>query len=201
MISASAPDLASADTARKGASPVDGSPMFWAGLIFGSMNIVQFAIRAGYAHIPGPALGLMWMGALGAFIMAAFVLKLGSDAAFRARPEVKRFRAVWGGLILGGAAMIAVVMSTLGYMRLYDLMPLVPAPLALVIYAIGWRIAAVMSRRAGFNLLSLAAVVAAIALTMLGAFAGAVWLALGYALVLFALAAAPGLVLILTQRY
>jgi len=188
------------DAASRTVSPVDGAPMFWAGLIFGSMNLAQFAIRAGYAQIPGQMLGLMWMGAMGTFIMAAFGLRLGSDATLRDHPGVKRFRAVWGGLILGGGAVIAIVMSLLGYLRLYELMPLVPAPLALIVYAIGWRVAAVMSRRRIFNLLSLAALAAAAGMAALAVYAGATWLALGYALVLFALAAVPGLILILNTR-
>lgn len=174
--------------------------MFWAGLVFGSMNVVQFAIRSGYAQIPGPAQGMMWMGAVATFVMAAFVLKIGSSAALRAQPEVKAFRKRWGLLILSGAGLIAVIMSVLGYLRLYDLMPVVPAPVALIVYAIGWRMAAVMSRQPVFNGLSLASLIAAAGLAAVAVYAGATWLALGYALVLFALAAAPGLVLILNNR-
>lgn len=185
---------------RPASAPIDGSPMFWAGLIFGSMNVVQFAIRSGYAQIPGPMIGLMWMGALFTFIMAAFVLKIGSSAALRAQPEVRAFRKQWGRLILGGAALIGVVMGVLGYLKLYALMPVVPAPLALIIYAIGWRMAAVSSGRAGFNGLSVAAIVAAAGLVAVAVYAGPAWQALAYALVLFTLAAAPGLALILNSR-
>lgn len=185
---------------RPASATIDGSPMFWAGLIFGSMNIVQFAIRSGYAQTPGPVIGLMWMGALFTFIMAAFVLKIGSSAAFRAQPEVRAFRKQWGLLILGGGLLIGVVMGVLGYLKLYALMPVVPAPLALIVYAVGWRMAAVSSGRAGFNGLSVAALAAAAGLTVVAVYAGPAWQALAYALVLFILAAAPGLALILNSR-
>ncbi|MDC7683558.1 hypothetical protein PQU92_09740 [Asticcacaulis sp. BYS171W] len=179
---------------------IDGSPMFWAGLIFGSMNVVQFAFKAGYATIPGPVFGMMWMAALVTFIMAAFVLKIGSPAAFRARPEVKRFRKAWGMVILSAFATVTIIMSVLGYLHQTALMPFVPGPVALLFYALGWHMAARMSGNGGFNGLSVAGLLAAAGLLAVVIFAGQAWQSLAYAGVLFGLAAVPGLILILQNR-
>jgi hypothetical protein len=171
---------------------IDGVPMFWAGLVYGSANLVQYMVRTGDLALSGPQLGMMWMGATAVFITAAFVLKLGVNADFAKRDEVKRFRAIWGSLLIGIALAVIAAMMVLGKYQQFTLMPFMIAPIGLTLYGAGWRIAAIMSRNGVFNILAVASVIAGFALAFS---AGQIWQPMAYALCLFALAMAPGFVL------
>jgi hypothetical protein len=179
-----------------GAAPrlkvIDGVPMFWAGLVYGGANLVQYMVRTGDLKLSGPQLGMMWMGATALFIAAAFVFKLGVNKAFAQRPEVRRFRAIWGSLLIGIALAVIAAMTVLGKYQQFALMPFMIAPIGLMLYAAGWRIAAIMSRNATFNILAVASVAAGFGLAFS---AGQVWQPMAYALCLFALAMTPGFIL------
>jgi hypothetical protein len=171
---------------------IDGVPMFWAGLIFGSANLVQYMVKTGDLSLTGPQIGMMWMGAMAIFVVAAFVLKLGVNKDFAKRDEVKRFRAIWGSLLLGIFLAVIAAMMVLGKFQQFTLMPFMIAPIGLMLYAAGWRIAAIMSRNGAFNILAIASVAAGFALAFS---AGQVWQPMAYALCLFVLAMVPGFVL------
>lgn len=176
---------------------LDGVPMFWAGLIFGGMQLVQYAVKTGELPLTPPQLGMAWMGATMAFITLAFILKVGVNKTFTQQAEVKRFRAIWGSLLIG--IMLAEVITQLILWRYqqFEIMPYVIAPMGVMLFAAGWRIAAIMSRNVWLNFLSLASVLAGFALTFS---AGAPWQPIAYAFCLFTLAMVPGFVLMRLAR-
>jgi len=176
---------------------LDGGMQFWAGLSYGTASFIQYLVLTGRLHLPHPAMiGLVWMAASIAFLVFGVFWKLGSDPLLLKDPSHRRFRAVWVSLILGAF----VIIAALGIM-LHRLDPalnlnMLTAPIALCVYGIGWRAAAVMTARSWPNLLSLGAFAGAVMLAFL---AGTPEQSLGYTLGLLAFAVVPGGLLLLRR--
>ncbi|WP_035422875.1 hypothetical protein [Asticcacaulis benevestitus] len=191
-------------TADTSASPssemlvMDGGMLFWAGLSYGLASLAQYLVLTGHVQLLHPAMmGLIWMGASGIFVMFGFVFKVGSDPLVLKRPSVKRFRAVWGTLIIGAAVVIAALMIMMVRFGAGAEAAFVISPVAISIYGIGWRVAALMTGKRWPNLLSLGCFAGAIGLALL---AGQPEQSLAYAVCLTFFAVLPGLALMLRQN-
>ena len=172
---------------------MDGSLQFWAGLSYGSASLVQYLVLSGRLHLPHPAMiGLIWMVASIAFVLFGVILRVGSDHLLRKDPAVRRFRAVWGSLILGAAVVIIALIIMLVKLGLGGSSNTIVSPIAMAAYGIGWRVAAVLSAKRWPNILSVGCFASAIALASL---AGTAEQPLVYALSLVIFAILPGLYL------
>jgi hypothetical protein len=180
------------------AMEMDGGMLFWAGLSFSCASFVQYLVLSGHIALIHPAMmGLVWMGAAAAFVLFGFVLKIGSDRLLLQQPAVKRFRAVWGSLILGAAIVIAALMIMMVKFGLGANAAFIISPITLSVYGIGWRIAALMTGKSWPNLLSLGCFAGAIGLALL---AGRPEQSLAYTACLTVFAVLPGLSLLLRQN-
>ena len=176
---------------------LDGGMQFWAGLSYGAASLVNYLVLSGRLVLPSPAMiGLVWMAASAAFVLFGVVLKVGSDPMLRLDAGHRRFRAVWLSLILGAFVVIAVLAIVLGKLTPGFNISLLTAPIALSVYAVGWRVAAIMSGRRWPGLLSLGCFIGALGLAAL---AGQPEQALVYTLCLVAFAVIPGLLLMLRR--
>ncbi len=177
---------------------MDGGMMFWAGLSFGTASFVQYLVLSGHIALIHPAMmGLLWMGATVAFVLFGFVLKVGSDRLLLQQPAVRRFRSVWGSLILGAFVVIAALMIMMAKFGLGANAAFVVSPITLSVYGIGWRVAALMTGKRWPNLLSLGCFAGAVALACL---AGRPEQSLAYTAALIVFTILPGLSLLLRQN-
>ena len=176
---------------------MEGGMTFWAGLSFGTASFVQYLILSGHITLPHPALmGLLWMAAAFAFVLFGIVFKVGSDRLMLQQPAVRRFRAVWGTLILGAAVVIAALMIMMVRFGAAANASFIISPVALSVYGVGWRVAGVMTGKSWPKWLSLGAFGAAIGLALL---AGRPEQSLAYTAALIVFAILPGLSLLLRQ--
>ncbi|MDV6332232.1 hypothetical protein [Asticcacaulis sp. 201] len=190
----------SLSTAYRPASGIamDGGMMFWAGLCYGTASLSNYLVMSGYIHLLHPAMiGLIWMGATAAFMLFGVILKVGSDRLLLQQPAVKRFRAIWTGLIVGAAVLIAALMIMMAKFDLGSNASFIVSPIALGVYGIGWRVAAVMTGSRWPNLLTMGCFAGAIGLAAL---AGTAAQSLAYSLCLVVFAVIPGLALLLRQQ-
>ena len=177
---------------------LDGGMLFWAGLSFGTASFAQYLVLSGKVHLANPAMtGLIWMGATAAFVLFGVVFKIGSDPLVLQQPATQRFRAVWSSLILGAAIVIAALMIMMVKFQVAANAAFIVSPIALSIYGIGWRVAALMSGRRWPNLLSLGSFAGALCLALL---AGRPEQLLLYTACLAIFAVIPGLLLLLRQN-
>jgi hypothetical protein len=185
------------DTPLETAQPatMEGGMMFWAGSSFGTASFVQYLILSGHIVLPHPALmGLIWMAAAFVFVLFAFVFKVGSDRLMLQQPAVRRFRAVWGTLILGAAVVIAALMIMMVKFGAGANTSFIISPIALSVYGIGWRVSGVMTGKAWAKWLSWGAFAGVIGLALL---AGHSEQSLAYTAALIVFAILPGLSLLL----
>ena len=175
---------------------IDGGMQFWAGLSYGSASLANYLVLSGRLHISPAFIGMAWLVATAVFVLFGVVLKVGTDRNLLNDPGFKTFRAMWGSLILGAAVLVAAVITLMIKFQMGANSAFVTAPIALCVYGIGWRMAAVMSRQKWLNALSLASFVSAIYLATL---AGSPQQSLAYSLCLIVVAIMPGLVLLLRR--
>lgn len=175
---------------------IDGGMQFWAGLSYGAASLINYLTLTGHIHLPPPMIGMVWMGASAVFVVFGVVLKLGTPRALLADPAFRRFRAIWGSLILGAAFLVAALIIMMVKFGLPADTAFVVSPIALSVYGIGWRVAAVMSGQRWANLLSIGSFVCALCLATL---AGSPNQSLVYSLGLVVFAIVPGLVLLLRR--
>lgn len=176
---------------------LDGGMQFWAGLSYGSASLVNYFVLSGRLHLPHPAMiGLVWMAASVAFVLFGVVLKVGSDPMLRLDPGHRRFRAIWLSLILGAFAVMTALAIVLSKLAPGFNISLLSAPITLSVYAVGWRVAGIMTGRRWPGLLSLGCFAGALGLAAL---AGQPEQSLAYTLCLVAFAVIPGLVLMLRR--
>ena len=176
---------------------IDGGMQFWAGLSYGSASLVNYLVLSGRLHISPAFIGMAWMVATFVFVLFGVVLKVGTDRSLLNDPGFKTFRAVWVSLILGAAVLVAAVITLMIKFHMGANSAFVTAPIALTVYGIGWRVAAVMSRRMWLNGLSATSFVAAIYLATL---AGSPQQSLAYSLCLIVVAILPGFLLLMHRR-
>ncbi len=176
---------------------IDGGMQLWAGLSYGSASFVNYLVLSGVVHLPNPGMiGMVWMAATAAFVLFGVVLKVGTDRAVLKDVGFRRFRAAWGSLILGAAFLVGgMIIMMLKFGQGLNI-PFITAPIAMVVYGIGWRLAAVMSGRKWPNILSLGSFLGAIYLATL---AGTPQQSLVYTLCLIVFAVIPGLALLLRR--
>ena len=185
------------ETAEPAGITLDGGMQFWAGLSYGSASLVNYLVLSDRLHLSNPAMiGLVWMAASVAFILFGVVLKVGSDPMLRLDPGHRRFRAIWLSLILGAFAVIAALSIILAKLAPGFNISLLTAPVALSVYAVGWRVAGIMTGRRWTGWLSLGCFAGAIALAFL---AGQPEQSLVYTLCLLVFAVIPGLLLMLRR--
>jgi len=176
---------------------MDGGMQFWAGLSYGAASLVNYLYLSGLIRLATPAmLGLVWMAATAAFVLFGVILKVGTERALLREPGFKRFRALWGSLILGAGFLIGALIIMMNRFGLGANTAFIVSPIALSVYGIGWRLAAVTTCRKWPNLLSVGAFLCAIYLATL---AGTPQQSLVYTLCLVAFAIIPGLLLLLRR--
>ena len=176
---------------------IDGGMQMWAGLSYGSASLVNYLVLSGAIHLPNPAIiGLVWMAATAAFILFGIVLKVGTDRRQLQDAGVRRFRSLWGSLILGAMVLVVTVIVLMSRFDLAQQSSFVVSPIAMAIYGIGWRMAAVTSGRKWPNLLSVGCFLSA---PYLATLAGTAQQSLVYTLCLAAFAVLPGLYLLLRR--
>ncbi|EGF91547.1 hypothetical protein ABI_29640 [Asticcacaulis biprosthecium C19] len=142
---------------------IDGSMPFWAGLSFGTASFVNYLVLSGAVHLPHPGMiGLVWMGATAAFLLFGVILKVGVDPLVKVHPGFRRYRAIWGSLILGALFLVGAIIAMLIQFGVGDKAAFISSPITLCIYGIGWRLTAVMSGRKWPNLLAIGAFLCAI---------------------------------------
>lgn len=174
---------------------MDGGLMFWAGLSFGTASFVQYLILSGILTLPNPAMmGLLWMGATVAFILFGVTLKIGIDPLRLRDPAFRRFRAFWGSLILGGAIVIGALMIIMVKFHVGPASAFIVSPIAISVYGIGWRVAAIMTGKRWANFLALGAFASA---PLLASLAGSPAQSLTYTACLLIFAVVPGLYLMM----
>lgn len=187
----------SSETTEPSGVALDGGMQFWAGLSYGSASLVNYLVLSGRLQLPHPAMiGLVWMAASVAFVLFGVVLKVGSDPMLRADPGHRRFRAIWLSLILGAGAVIAALAIVLSKLTPGFNISLLTAPITLSVYAVGWRVAGIMTGQRWPRLLSLGCFAGAIGLAWL---AGQAEQSLVYTLCLVVFAVIPGLLLMLRR--
>jgi len=187
--------LAGDDVRAPSSVAIDGGMQFWAGLCFGSASFVNYLVLSGTIHLPHPGLiGLVWMAATAGFILFGLVFKVGTDRAQLQDPAFRRFRALWGTLIIGAMIMVGTLILLMSRFGIAEQSSFVVSPINLCIYGIGWRLVAVTSGRKWPNLLSLGCFVCAPLLAFL---AGTPTQSLVYTGCLIVFAVIPGLALLL----
>ncbi len=175
---------------------IDGGMQFWAGLSYGSASLVNYLILTGQIHLPPPMIGMVWMGASAVFILFGIVLKVGTPRALLTDPAFRRFRAIWVSLLLGAAFLIAALIIMMLKFQLGANIAFVVSPIAMSVYGIGWRVAAVTSGQRWLHLLSFGSFACALGLAAL---AGSPNQSLVYSLGLVVFAIIPGLMLLLRR--
>ncbi|ESQ91169.1 hypothetical protein ABAC460_06300 [Asticcacaulis sp. AC460] len=189
--------MTASDAAETDSVIIDGSMPFWAGLSFGTASFVNYLVLSGAVHLPHPGMiGLVWMGATAAFLLFGVILKLGVDPMTKVHPGFRRYRAVWGSLILGAMFLVGAFIAMLMQFGVGDKAPFISSPITLCIYGIGWRMAAVMSGRKWPNLLAVGAFLCAIYTATL---AGTPQQYLVHTLCIVVFAVLPGLTLLLRK--
>lgn len=176
---------------------IDGGMQLWAGLAYGSASFVNYLVLSGVVHLPHPGMiGMVWMAATAAFVLFGVILKVGTDRVLLKDPGFRRFRATWGSLILGAAFLVGALIIMMMKFGQGANIPFITAPIAMVVYGIGWRLAAVMSGRKWPNLLSVGSFLCAVYLATL---AGTPQQSLVYTLCLVVFAVLPGVALLLRK--
>ncbi len=176
---------------------LDGGMMFWAGLSYGGASFLQYLVLSGRIELPNPGLvGLVWPIASAVFVLMGLVFKVGSDPVALRTAPVRRFRAIWTSLILGAFVVVTALMIMAGKFGLGVNAPFLVSPVAMCVYGIGWRLAAVMSGQKALNLLSIGAFGCVVALALL---AGTPQQSLLYAIGLTVFAIIPGLWLLMRR--
>ncbi len=184
--------------ASKPALPIDGGMQFWSGLSFGSASLVNWLVLSGQLTISPAFIGMAYMAATCVFLTMGVAFKVGTDRAMLQDAGYRRFRAVWGSLIIGAMFVIGALAIMLTRLHMAADIAFVISPVALCVYGIGWRVAAVMSGQRWPNFLSLGSFVAALYLATL---AGTPQQSLAYTLCLITLAVIPGLLLLLRRTH
>ncbi len=137
---------------------MDGGMMFWAGLSFGTASFVQYLVLSGLLTLPNPAmLGLLWMGATACFMLFGVIFKIGTDPLRLRDPAFRRFRAMWGSLILGAAIVIVALMIIMVKFHVGPASAFIVSPIAMSVYGIGWRVASIVTGQRWANFLALGA--------------------------------------------
>lgn len=174
---------------------MDGGMQFWAGLCYGCASLVNYMVLSGRVHLPNPAIiGMVWMAASAGFILFGLVLRIGSDRVMIRHPAVRRFRALWGTLILGAMVLVGTVIILMSRFDMAAQSSFVVSPIAMAIYGIGWRMAALTSGRTWPNLLSAGCFLSA---PYLASLAGTPEQSLVYAICQATFALLPGLFLLM----
>ncbi|MBW8881088.1 MAG: hypothetical protein JF615_06595, partial [Asticcacaulis sp.] len=123
-------------------------------------------------------------------------LKVGADRAQLADPAFRRFRALWGSLIIGAMIMVGTLILLMSRFGIAEQSSFVISPINLCIYGIGWRMVAVTSGRKWPNLLCIGCFLCA---PLLATLAGTPQQSLVYTLCLVVFAVIPGLALLLRK--
>jgi len=179
-----------------GQTPMRGAPiLFAAGTIYGVASLVYWAVQAGLLSEPGPIQGVVWLVATVVFLIAVVVLwmRMRRDGGVKTGAG-RATGAVWTGVGYGIFAMmvaIAVVGYRLGEQAALVSLALIPS-IIMVFYGVGWAVTAAMLKSRPLGWLSVASLIAA---PLLALMTGDSAQYLAYAICLFALMAAPGLLL------
>ena len=179
-----------------GRAPMRGAPiLFAAGAIYGVASLVHWAVQTGLLSEPGPIQGVVWLVATAVFlvVLAFLTVRLKRDGGVKTGAG-RATGAVWTGVGYGIFAMmsaIAVVGYRLGEQAALVSLALIPS-IIMVFYGVGWAVTAAMLKSRPLGWLSVASLIAA---PLLALMTGDSAQYLAYAICLFALMAAPGLLL------
>lgn len=131
-----------------------GRVLMLAGLVFGSANLLQWAILGGALDLHPALLGLSWTAAVGLFLIGLFRLRrIGGEAGRRVAGWSRALVLVQLGAVLALAGLSAST-GDWALMRW-------SAVIGLVFYAMGWAVAAVRTGRPNMGALFLVALAGA----------------------------------------
>lgn len=177
-------------------SVVNGGVLFWAGLVFGLASVAQYGVEAGIVLQGNPWYPLaIWLTA-GVVFGLTFFLPMNRLRA-PAHPASKAVNSVWAAIGLAIAA-LGICMTAAGVrVQSVETMTALIAPTILILYGIGWWVAAVMSGQGWLKLVCAGCFVAAPAVAFLATLPEQM-LAYAGCLVLFAIV--PGLILMRSAK-
>ncbi|MBP2159239.1 MULTISPECIES: hypothetical protein [Asticcacaulis] len=183
--------------AEDGSRPVvNGSPLFWAGLFFSMASLAQYGFEAGILPLGNPWYQVAVWASAGVAFGLSFFLPLGGTRA-SGHPAGRAVNSVWSAIGLAIAA-LGFCMTAAG-VRLHSVeaMTALIAPAILILYGIGWWVAAVVSCQGWLKLICAGCFLAAPAIAYLATLPEQM-LAYAGCLVLFAML--PGLILIRSAK-
>lgn len=181
--------------AEEGSRPaVNGQAMFWAGLLFGAASVAQYGFMAGLLPLGNPWYPVaVWAGAGVLFGLSFFLHKRNATCG----PVTRAVNSVWSA--------VGLAIATLGFcmiaagVRLHSIeaITVLIAPTVLILYGIGWWVAAVVSSQGWLKWICAGCFLAAPAVAYLATLPEQM-LAYAGCLVLFAML--PGLILMRSAK-
>jgi hypothetical protein len=183
--------------AEDGSRPVvNGSPLFWAGILFGAASLVQYGFEVGLIPLANPWYPVVvWVSAGVAFGLT-FFLPMGRGK-MPAHPASKAVNSVWAAVGLA-IAVLAFCMAAAGArIQSMEAVTALIAPTILILYGIGWWVAAVVSCQGWLKLICAGCFAAAPAIAYLATLPEQM-LAYAGCLVLFAVL--PGIILMRSAK-
>jgi hypothetical protein len=131
--------------AEDGSRPViRGAPIFWAGLVFGAASLAQYGFQSGLLPLGNPWYPVAaWLGA-GVVFGLTFLLPTGQRAC-SPHPAARAVQSVWSAVGLAIAALGLCMITAGSRIHSIEAMTALIAPMILILYGIGWWVAAVVS--------------------------------------------------------
>lgn len=168
-----------------------GAPLFWAGLVYGTASIVQYASVEHYLPNNGWTSSYIWGGASVLFFIISAILGF-SRRGYIHNTANRAAVSAWSGV--GLACIFFLISMIIVAQRVSDFntISFLFAPIILIIYGMGWWVSAKMSGRGWLKLVAFGCFLSAPGLC---AMVGRAEQLLAYAACLILFATVPGLIL------
>lgn len=182
-----------------GAGPLrNGATLFWAGLLYGSAAVGQYALIKGWLPQTGWMGAIIWFGASIVFGTIAFTTGMNQRQKQAGNATATTANLAWSGVGIG----IIFTLATLAIVafRVPGAGPIISyviAPMILLLYGVGWWVSAKASRQNWLKLMALGCFLGGPAM---GALAGMPEQLLAYAAALILLATVPGFILMRAEK-
>lgn len=175
--------------AEDGARPVvNGRVLFWAGTVFGLASVCHYGFEAGYLPQDNPWYPVfVWLSA-GVLFAFALILSLRGRKT-QSHPASQAVNSVWSGVGIAVAVLGACMFAASLREQSIETLTALIAPMVLILYGVGWWVAAVLS---GQTLLKLICAGCFLAAPLIAFMAGMPEQMLAYAACLGLFAALPG---------
>lgn len=178
--------------AEDGGRPVvNGTALFWAGLVFGGAAVVHYLCLAGFITVGNPWYqAAIWVGAGVVYgIVCAITLR---GKGRETGPAAKAVNSVWAAIAVSVMVLLLCLTTAGARLETLEAQTALIAPAILILYGIGWWVAAVVSGQGWLKLVCAGCFVAAPLVAFLG---GQAEQMLAYAACLGLFAIVPGFLL------